>query len=328
ITTLSTEEMAQLFKDLHTEVLVWSAGAGGVGGPERTYAIDRDAAIRSMEAAQQAGIRRYIMVSYLGAGTEHGVPADNPFFAYAESKAEADQHLRGTRLEYTILGPGMLTTEDEGGISVGVDPVYHSDLISHTPRATVARVLAEVVDDSSTIGKGIPFTGGDTEIRQALAQAPSSSQLREGLPDAPAPAEYGCAPSLFMGSGRVFLSRKVGSRTGVRDVWYLSPFLRAVALLSCQVCPRSVRVLSRDEFRVGYSVGAASLGILKPGIFRATAGGSRGILRSLRRQNPGRARRGSAHRLRSRQGSGGGVPMVVCRGRQAAGIERIRRKPG
>ncbi|MFC2486687.1 MAG: NAD(P)H-binding protein, partial [Rothia dentocariosa] len=105
ITTLSTEEMAKLFKDLHTEVLVWSAGAGGVGGPERTYAIDRDAAIRSMEAAQQAGIRRYIMVSYLGAGTEHGVPADNPFFAYAEAKAEADQHLRGTRLEYTILGP-------------------------------------------------------------------------------------------------------------------------------------------------------------------------------------------------------------------------------
>ena len=170
--------MAKLFKDLHTEVLVWSAGAGGVGGPERTYAIDRDAAIRSMEAAQQAGIRRYIMVSYLGAGTEHGVPADNPFFAYAEAKAEADQHLRGTRLEYTVLGPGMLTTEDEGGISVGVDPVYHSDLSSHTPRATVARVLTEVVDDSSTIGKGIPFTGGDTEIRQALAQAPSSSQLR------------------------------------------------------------------------------------------------------------------------------------------------------
>ena len=178
ITALSTEEMAKLFKDLHTEVLVWSAGAGGVGGPERTYAIDRDAAIRSMEAAQQAGLRRYIMVSYLGAGTEHGVPADNPFFTYAEAKAEADQHLRGTRLEYTILGPGMLTTEDEGGITMGVDPVYHSDLSSHTPRATVARVLTEVVDDSSTIGKGIPFTGGDTEIRQALAQAPSSSQLR------------------------------------------------------------------------------------------------------------------------------------------------------
>ena len=63
ITALSTEEMAKLFKDLHTEVLVWSAGAGGVGGPERTYAIDRDAAIRSMDAARLAGIKRYVMVS-------------------------------------------------------------------------------------------------------------------------------------------------------------------------------------------------------------------------------------------------------------------------
>ena len=39
ITALSTEEMAQLFKDLHTEVLVWSAGAGGVGWP-RTHLCD------------------------------------------------------------------------------------------------------------------------------------------------------------------------------------------------------------------------------------------------------------------------------------------------
>lgn len=79
ITALSTEEMAKLFKDLHTEVLVWSAGAGGVGGPERTYAIDRDAAIRSMDAARLAGIKRYVMVSYLGAGSGHGIDPDDSF---------------------------------------------------------------------------------------------------------------------------------------------------------------------------------------------------------------------------------------------------------
>ena len=66
----------------------------------------------------------------------------------------------------------MLTTEDEGGISVGVDPVYHSDLSSHTPRATVARVLTEVVDDSSTIGKGIPFTGG--RYRDSAGSSPQA----------------------------------------------------------------------------------------------------------------------------------------------------------
>src|SRR5690554_6741333 len=71
------------------DALVWSAGAGG-GNPPRTYAVDRDAAIRSMDAAKQAGVQRYIMVSYMGARTDHGVPPDQPFFHYAEAKAAAD----------------------------------------------------------------------------------------------------------------------------------------------------------------------------------------------------------------------------------------------
>ena len=86
------------------DAVVWSAGAGG-GNPDRTYAVDRAAAIRSMDAAVQAGVKRYIMVSYQGARTDHGVPEDNPFFAYAEAKAAADEHLRGTDLDWTILVP-------------------------------------------------------------------------------------------------------------------------------------------------------------------------------------------------------------------------------
>ena len=87
------------------DAVVWSAGAGG-GSPERTYAVDRDAAIRSMDAAAEAGVGRYVMVSYLGAGPDHGVPAENSFFAYADAKAAADKYLRGTALAWTVLGPG------------------------------------------------------------------------------------------------------------------------------------------------------------------------------------------------------------------------------
>ena len=86
------------------DAVVWSAGAGG-GSPERTYAVDRDAAIASMDAAARAGITRYVMVSYFGAAPDHGVAEDNPFFAYAEAKAAADEHLRGTDLDWTVLGP-------------------------------------------------------------------------------------------------------------------------------------------------------------------------------------------------------------------------------
>src|SRR6476659_11061426 len=109
----STEQIADLVRG--NDVLVWSAGAGG-GSPERTYAVDRDAAIRSMDSAAQAAVGRYVMVSYLGAGPDHGVPRDNPFFHYAEAKAAADSYLRGTSLDWTILGPGALTDKPGSGL--------------------------------------------------------------------------------------------------------------------------------------------------------------------------------------------------------------------
>ena len=83
--------------------------------------MDRDAAIRSMDAAAEAGVGRYVMVSYLGAGPDHGVPEDNGFFAYAEAKAAADAYLRGTDLDWTILGPGALTDGPGNGL-IDVNP--------------------------------------------------------------------------------------------------------------------------------------------------------------------------------------------------------------
>lgn len=71
ITNLSTEQFADLLSG--HDAVIWSAGAGG-GSPERTYAIDRDAAITSIGAAEKAGVKRYVMVSYFGAGPDHGVP--------------------------------------------------------------------------------------------------------------------------------------------------------------------------------------------------------------------------------------------------------------
>ena len=98
------------FTDLVTgqDVLVWSAGAGG-GDPGRTYAVDRDAALASIQAATIAGVSRYVMVSYAGAGPDHGVDPGNSFFAYAEAKAAADAALRASKLDWTILGPSRLT---------------------------------------------------------------------------------------------------------------------------------------------------------------------------------------------------------------------------
>lgn len=161
VESMSTEQIADALRG--QDAVVWSAGAGG-GDPARTYAVDRDAAIRSMDAAAAAGVRRYVMVSYLGARTDHGVPQDNSFFAYAEAKAAADEYLRGTDLDWTVLGPGTLTLEPgTGRIQVSPTPAQQS-----VSREDVAAVAAATLADPSTVRRTIPFNSGPTPVADAI----------------------------------------------------------------------------------------------------------------------------------------------------------------
>ncbi|UEL27646.1 SDR family oxidoreductase [Pseudarthrobacter sp. L1SW] len=146
------------------DAVVWSAGAGG-GNPSRTYAVDRDAAIRSMDAAAEANVGRYVMVSYLGAGKDHGMPAHHSFFAYAEAKAAADEYLRGTGLAWTILGPGALTDKPGTGL-IDVSPAPGGS--RETSRSNTASVAVAVLDLPETAGKTIEFCDGTLPIAAAL----------------------------------------------------------------------------------------------------------------------------------------------------------------
>ena len=160
---------ADALSDLLTghDAVVFSAGAGG-GNPDRTYAVDRDAAIRAIDAAGHAGVRRFVMVSYFGAGPDHGVPQDNSFFPYAEAKSAADAHLRASDLEWTVLGPGRLTLEPATGrIAVGADAAEKGSV----SREDVALVAAAALIDSSTIRRTIDFNNGDLPIAEALVEA-------------------------------------------------------------------------------------------------------------------------------------------------------------
>ncbi|ALE93032.1 NAD-dependent dehydratase [Arthrobacter alpinus] len=161
VASSSVPELAELFAG--HDAIVFSAGAGG-GSPERTYAVDRDAAIHSMDAAVAAGVPRYVMVSYMGAGLNHGVPPEDSFFAYAEAKAAADAHLRGSALAWTILGPGALTLDPASG-NITTTPEKSQ---SNTSRGNVALVAAAVLARPETIGRTIEFTDGDVPIDQAL----------------------------------------------------------------------------------------------------------------------------------------------------------------
>jgi len=147
------------------DAIVWSAGAGG-GDPARTYAVDRGAAIRSMRAADQAGVRRYVMVSYFGAGPDHGVPQDSAFYPYADAKTVADAELAASDLDWTILRPSQLTTD---GPSRRIETARRGASKGSVSRADVALVVAETLERPGLVGATVEFNSGEVPIADALA---------------------------------------------------------------------------------------------------------------------------------------------------------------
>lgn len=168
---LDTDALARLLAG--HDAVVFAAGAGG-GNPSRTYAVDRDAAIRCVDATAQAGIKRFVMVSYFGARLNHGVPADNSFFPYAQAKAAADAHLRASGLDWTVLGPSRLSPAS--GRDPQVQPATGRIALGTTTekgevsRGNVALVIAACLADDSTVHRTIEFNDGPLLIPEALRQ--------------------------------------------------------------------------------------------------------------------------------------------------------------
>jgi uncharacterized protein YbjT (DUF2867 family) len=163
VENLSTDEIAELLAG--HDVVVWSAGAGG-GNPQRTYAVDRDAAIRTIDAAEQANASQFVMVSYFGAGPDHGVDPSSDFFAYAESKTEADAHLAASSLGWTVLRPSSLTEgAGTGGIETGAGVTG-----GQVARNTVADVITAVIGDpDGAKGRTLEFNDGEEPIGGVIA---------------------------------------------------------------------------------------------------------------------------------------------------------------
>jgi len=144
--------------------VVFAAGAGPGSGAERKYTMDRDGAIRLIEACRQSGVRRYVIVSAMGAkpGAARG---EGDFGAYLEAKAAADEALAASGLDYTIVRPGRLTDEPAHEL-ISAAPELPPGSI---PRADVALTLRAVISEPATNGVAFDLISGPTPIVQALA---------------------------------------------------------------------------------------------------------------------------------------------------------------
>lgn len=164
VESLDVAALVGLFEG--SDAVVWTAGAGG-GDAARTVAVDRDAAIRAVEAAQTAGANRYVMVSYFGAGPDHGVPVDSDFHTYAEAKSQADATIEASDLDWVILRPSGLTLDAPTG-SVDVKQLDASVESATISRANVAALVAGVLERPALTRTIVEVNDGATPIGEAL----------------------------------------------------------------------------------------------------------------------------------------------------------------
>lgn len=147
------------------DAVLFAAGAGPGSGAARKETVDRDAAILLADAAQQAGVRRYVMISAMGADAEAPDDVDNPVFvAYLRAKGAADEYIRGLALDATIVRPGLLTDEPgTGRVTIASETGRGS-----IPRDDVAAVLLAVLDTPATVGQTFEVISGGTRIADAV----------------------------------------------------------------------------------------------------------------------------------------------------------------
>jgi uncharacterized protein YbjT (DUF2867 family) len=158
--TASSGEVTQAVGTV--DVAVFAAGAGSGSGAERKLTVDRDGAIKLLQATGTSAAR-YLVVSSVGA--ESPPRGDDVFQVYLRAKAEADAAVMATDRHWVIVRPGPLTNDPgTGGVRIETKP-FRADVT----RDDVAAVLAAVIS-TPAVDRAVLYLGnGDVPIERALA---------------------------------------------------------------------------------------------------------------------------------------------------------------
>jgi uncharacterized protein YbjT (DUF2867 family) len=161
--TASAGDVAGLLSG--ADAVVFAAGAGPGSGVPRKDSVDRAAAVLMADAAERAGVRRFVLVSSMGAGAPPRAGSDETWAAYITAKTAAEADLRARDLDWTILRPGGLTDDPgTGRIRLAPPPVPAGRI----PRADVAAVIAALLDEPGTRQQTLELTSGDSLVAAAV----------------------------------------------------------------------------------------------------------------------------------------------------------------
>jgi nucleoside-diphosphate-sugar epimerase len=153
----SVEEASWALAD--ADAVVFAAGAGPGSGIERKDTMDRAGAVLLADAAERAGVRRFVLISSMGVEQvrDGAVPqeGDEVFVAYLRAKLAAEDDVRARDLEWTVLRPGRLTDEPgTGEVRLAREVPY-----GEVSRDDVAAVVIRLLEDPSTVRQVLELVG-------------------------------------------------------------------------------------------------------------------------------------------------------------------------
>jgi uncharacterized protein YbjT (DUF2867 family) len=153
------------------DAVVFTAGSGSKTGPEKTTDVDQNAAIQLMMDCEKQSVRRFLMVSAIGADPNS---QSDRLQHYLRAKGVADARLRSSNLDFTILAPGTLIDEPGNGrVQAAEDLGFHGYL----PREDLASAIIEILRNHLTIGKTIQLVSGSEKIKPAIASVVGGGDL-------------------------------------------------------------------------------------------------------------------------------------------------------
>lgn len=145
------------------DAVVFAAGAGPGSGAARKRTVDLGGAVKLADAAKAQGVRRYVLISSIGADRPDS--AGESMQTYLQAKAEADEYVSASGLDYTIVRPGSLTDDPGTGLITASTELGNRGPV---PRDDVAAVLYELLTSRVAIGTTFELFTGDTPITEAL----------------------------------------------------------------------------------------------------------------------------------------------------------------
>lgn len=157
-----TDVIAEAVKGV--DAVVFTAGSGPHTGVDKTMLIDLDGAIKTVKATLASDVQRFIMISSFDTTREAIQGASASFAPYVVAKHYADERLRATDLDYTIIHPGLLTNDAALGKVTAAPTVEGGEV----PREDIANVILACLENDATIGKEFQVVTGEDTVNKAI----------------------------------------------------------------------------------------------------------------------------------------------------------------